>query len=158
LQGVKQELQAHGQCAEVRLEGLTAGEVETYVRQRLGLPDPPVGLAAHVYQRTDGNPLFMVHVVEQYLQQGRLEGDVPASVQVLISRQVARLSAAAQRVLAVASVAGMEFAVAAVAAALQADADVLEEICEELAQTSHFLQEAGLAEWPDGTLSGQYRF
>jgi predicted ATPase/DNA-binding winged helix-turn-helix (wHTH) protein len=159
LHGVKQELQAHGQCAEVRLAVMTAGEVETYVRQRLGLQEPPpAGLAEQVYRRTDGNPLFMVNVVEQYLQQGRLEEDVPTSVQELISRQFARLSAEAQRVLAVGSVAGIEFTAALVAEALQDDADVLEDLCEELAQTSHFIQAAGIAEWPDGTLSGCYRF
>jgi predicted ATPase len=158
LHGIKQELQAHGQCAEVRLEVLTSAEVQTYVTQRLGQQPPPAGLAGQVYQRTDGNPLFMVHVVEQYLQQGRLEEHVPESVQELIGRQVARLRAAEQRVLEVGSVAGMEFAVATVAAALQDDADVIEGLCEALAQTSPFLQEAGLAEWPDGTLSGCYRF
>src|SRR5262245_35464858 len=52
----------------------------------------------------------------------------------------------------------MEFAVATVAAALQDDADGLEDRCAVLAQTSPFLQAAGLAEWPDGTLSGRYRF
>src|SRR5262249_42393214 len=41
LHGLKQELQAHGQCAEVRLEELTAGEVEAYVTQRLGPQAPP---------------------------------------------------------------------------------------------------------------------
>jgi hypothetical protein len=48
------------------------------------------------------------------------------------------------------SVVGHEFAVATVAAALQSEPDVIEEGCEELAQKSYFLREAGISEWPTG--------
>src|SRR5262249_24127327 len=98
LHGIKQELQAHGQCAAVRLAGLPPRQVRTYATPGLGRQVLPPGLAAQVYERTDGHPLFMVHVVEQYVHQGRLEAHVPESVQELIGRQVARLPAADQRV------------------------------------------------------------
>jgi DNA-binding winged helix-turn-helix (wHTH) protein/predicted ATPase len=158
LKGIKQELQIHGQCVEVRLELLTEGDVQTYVTQRLGSQSPAEGLAEQVYRRTDGNPLFMVNVVEQYQQQGRLDETAPASVQEMIGRQIARLSEEQRQVLEAGSVMGNEFAVAAVATVLKGDPEPLEELCEELAQTGRFLQEAGIAEWPDGTLSGRYRF
>lgn len=158
LKGIKQELQAHGQCEEMPLEVLTEGDVQTYVTRRLGSQGPAIELGRQVYQRTDGNPLFMVNVVEHYLQEGRLEEAAPESVQEMISRQVMRLRHEEQRMLEAGSVMGAEFVVAAVADALRGDVEALEERCERLAHTGQFLQEAGIAEWPDGTLSGRYRF
>src|SRR5207244_3121055 len=63
-----------------------------------------------------------------------------------------------QQVLEVASVAGTEFAVAAVAAALKQEIDAIEDVCEGVAWQGHFLEEKGIAEWPDGTVSGRYAF
>jgi uncharacterized protein len=63
-----------------------------------------------------------------------------------------------RQVLGGASVAGAEFAVAAVAAALKHDIDEVETICEEVAGQGHFLEERGIAEWPDGTISRRYGF
>jgi predicted ATPase len=57
-----------------------------------------------------------------------------------------------------ASVAGVEFAVASVAAGLQRPMDLPESVCEALAQRGQFVEACGLAVWPDGTVSGQYRF
>jgi predicted ATPase len=36
--------------------------------------------------------------------------------------------------------------------------DEVETICEEIAGQGHFLEERGIAEWPDGTISGRYAF
>ena len=114
----------------------------------------------------------MVNVVAHCITQGlvvqkngrwALAGEVdgllmPESVRQLIGQQVERLSAEQQQVLEGASVAGAEFAVAAVAAALKQDIDEVETICEEIAGQGHFLEERGVAEWPDGTMSGRYGF
>lgn len=159
IKGMKQTLQARGHCEELCLELLAEGEVQTYLTQRLAPQPVPDGLARQIYQRTDGQPLFMANVVEHYLQQGNLdENEVPANVQQLIAQQLTRLSAEEQRALEAASVAGYEFPVASVAVALKDDAEAVEERCEELARQGQFLQEAGTVEWPDGTLSGCYRF
>jgi predicted ATPase len=63
-----------------------------------------------------------------------------------------------QRVLEVASVAVDVFATATVAAGLEVPVDAVDAICDTLTQQQAFLEPAGLAEWPDGTLSGCYRF
>lgn len=84
--------------------------------------------------------------------------DVPDTLRQLIEKQIARLSEEEQRVLEGASVAGMEFSVAAVAAAVRQESDAIEEVCEELAWQGHFLTETGITEWPDGTVSGRYAF
>ncbi len=84
--------------------------------------------------------------------------NIPDNVRQLVERQLERLSEEAQGVLEVASVAGSEFAVVAVAAGLRHEAEAVEEICEDLAWQGHSVSEVGLAEWPDGTMSGKYAF
>lgn len=83
---------------------------------------------------------------------------IPDSVQQLIRRQLERLPEDEQRLLEAASGAGPEFAVVAVAAALQRELDSVEDACEQLAWQGLFLEESGVAEWADGTVCGQYRF
>jgi hypothetical protein len=60
--------------------------------------------------------------------------------------------------LEVASVAGATFTTASVAAGLQTTPEVVDEVCEWLAQRGQFIAERGLVEWPDGTVGGQYGF
>src|SRR5262249_31847254 len=83
---------------------------------------------------------------------------VPESVQQTIARQIERRGTTARQVLEAASVAGMEFAVTAVAAGLQLAPDVVAATCEELVREGHFLPDAGVVEWPDGTVSGAFAF
>jgi predicted ATPase/DNA-binding winged helix-turn-helix (wHTH) protein len=185
LKGVIQELLAHGHCEELRLELLTTGDVADYVTRRFpaerhGHQHSPTeaapfqALAKVIHRRTDGNPLFMVNLVEHAVNQGliveqeghwqlkgsveAIEEGVPEGLRQLIARQIERLSVEEQRALEVASVAGTGFAVAAVAAGRKQEAEAVEEICEELAWQGRFLQEEGVEEWPDGTVSGRYQF
>ena len=172
LKDIKQELQAHGQCEELRLELLTATNITEYIEERFTEILGTQALGRLIHRRTEGNALFMVNVVEDLLKQGiiaeksgqwELQGEgaqleVPDTLRQLIEKQIARLSEAEQRVLEVASVVGAEFAVAAVAAAVKQEVDAIEEICEEIAWQGHFLIETGITEWPDGSISGRYGF
>jgi predicted ATPase len=72
LRDVPQALQMHGRCAELPLAFLSEAAVSEYLRRRLPGYQEPAALARLIYQRTDGNPLFMVHVVEELLTQGRV--------------------------------------------------------------------------------------
>jgi predicted ATPase len=69
LRGLVQELSGRGQCVELRLECLTAEDVAAYVVGRLGGP-VTAALAAFVHERTEGNALFMVNIVEHLMQRG----------------------------------------------------------------------------------------
>jgi predicted ATPase len=174
LKTVKQELAAHGQCAEVLLGGLSPEAVAAYLAQRRTVPGGHEGLAAFVYRRTEGHPLFMVQVVDYLEQQGvlraltpaavggpvgrEIDQEVPQGLQQLIEAQLGRLHAEEQQVLEVGSVAGMEFVVASVAAGMQTAPEAIEAVCEGLARQGQFLEDRGLVEWPDGTVSGQYGF
>ena len=107
----------HGQCTELPLECLTEAAVAEYlaVRFAVGAHGRLQELARVIHQRTDGNPLFMVNVVDYLVAQGlmkqtngrwALQGDleaiqigVPASIQQMIETQIDRLSQEEQRVL-----------------------------------------------------------
>ena len=133
----------------------------------------PPELERWLYQRTEGNPLFMVNVVGSLVTQGVLvqgkgrwefaggveaiERSVPESLRQMIERHIARLSPEDQRMLEVASVVGVEFSAAAVAAGVAAEAQV-EERCTELTRRQHFLASRGTSEWPDGTVTARYSF
>jgi predicted ATPase len=172
LQGLTQGLQAQGQGQELRLQLLTEDDVRAYVAQRCGARRVPEDVARRMHQRTDGNALFMVNLVDYYLQHGwgtpepeadgrpasEVDSEVPESLQQLIVQQFVRLREEAQRVLEMASVAGMEFPVAAVSAALHQEPEEVEAVCEALAREGHWLHESGVVEWPDGTVSGRYGF
>ena len=171
---VKQELQLHGHCQELTLAFLTEDSIAEYLATRLpGLPRPG-DLARIVHQRTEGNPLFMVNVVESWRAQGllieensrwtlranatELRATVPESLRQLIERHLDGLRPDEQRVLEAASVAGPEFSTAAVGAGLGHDVVSVEECCARLARRGQLLQGSGERIWPDGTVAGFYRF
>ncbi len=171
LRGMVQELGGRGQAAELCLEVLSAEDVAAYVAGRLGGPVAAV-LAAFIYERTDGNALFMVNMLEHLVQHRvvvRQEGtwtlreeaekeSVPEGLRQLLVRRLESLKPEERRVLEVASVVGEVFTAAAVAAGVQGSVEHIEEVCEELAAPHHFLADIGLTTWPDGTSTGSYRF
>ena len=173
LRGMVQELCGRGQAADLRLEFLPAADVAAYVAGRLGGP-VAAPLAAFVYERTDGNALFMVNIVEHLVQQGLVvrragqwtlrEGaeaqvaSLPEGLRQLLLRRIEALPPEARRVLEAASVVGEAFAVAAVAAGVQGPVEDVEAVCDGLAAQHHFLDDTGLTVWPDGTSGGSYRF
>ena len=173
LRGLVQELCGRGQAVEVRLELLPAEAVTAYVTERLGGP-VAAPLAALILERTEGNALFLVNIVEHLVQQGwvvRREGawtlragseaqvaSLPEGLRQLLLRRIQALPPAVGRVLEAASVVGKAFTVAAVAAGSQAPVEDVEAVCEGLAAQQHLLDEAGLRVWPDGTSGGRYRF
>jgi predicted ATPase len=131
---IKQELQVHRQCEELLLPFLSEAALAEYFAARFPGTALPAGLRRFVYRRTDGNPLFMVNVIDDWLAQGILVAEdgrwmlrqelvergvgVPDNLRQIIQKQLDRLSPQEQHVLTVGSVAGVEFSAAAVAAGL----------------------------------------
>ncbi len=171
LRGAVQELCGRGQAVEFHLEVLPAEDVAAYVAGRLGGP-AAAPLAAFIYERTDGNALFMVNMLEHLIQQGsvvRRSGEwtlreeaekksVPEGLRQLLVRRIEALRPEERQVLETASVVGEAFAVAAVAAGVQGSVEDIERVCEGLAAPHFFLEDTGLTTWPDGTRGGSYRF
>jgi DNA-binding winged helix-turn-helix (wHTH) protein/tetratricopeptide (TPR) repeat protein len=176
LRAVLHDLLAKGLCEEIAVGALSRDDIASYVGARFGGAPPSAlrRLAKRVHERTEGNALFMVNMINDLVAAGLLawrdgrwqvEGSVetaadriPAGLQELIGRGMLGLPPPVRQVLEAASVAGDEFAVAAVAAALQTDAAAIEEVCAELAAQGTLLVDAGVAEWPDASVSGRYRF
>jgi predicted ATPase len=171
LKAAKQELQLHGYCADVPVGYLPVAAVQAYLVQRGPAAAATAAQAVWVHQRTEGHPLFMVHMVEELARrgwqtappapevaEGGAEVEVPASLRSLIELLLEQLDAEAQQVLEVASVVGTEFAEASVAAGLLLPLDAIATICEGLAKRGQFIEDRGLAAWPDGTVSGWYSF
>src|SRR5207247_11285211 len=135
LKDVRLALQRAGRCQELPLALLGEAAVADYLRERFARHAFPSELARVLNRRTEGNPLFMVSVVEDLVARGlivmrderwelhavleEVEVSVPESLRQMIERRMGQLEEDERRVLAAGSVAGMEFSAASVAAGLQ---------------------------------------
>jgi DNA-binding winged helix-turn-helix (wHTH) protein/predicted ATPase len=174
LQALKTALTLHGHCVELVLEVLPAAAVAAVVAARLPGQAVPPAVVTALHRRTDGHPLFLVQLVEALRRQGALvevEGRwelpgglaaldalVPESLRQLIEQHCDRLSAEHQRLLEAASVAGLAWPVAAVAAAVAAEVEQVEAWCEALVRQGQLVPGRALVAWPDGTVGGSYQF
>jgi predicted ATPase len=155
------------------LAALSAEAVASYLAARFPQHQFPTALAAWLHQRTDGHPLFLATLVQALVERGvlcttaggwtmpvgldALNGDMPERLRQLLRQQILRLPPESQRMLEVASVAGVEFVAAAVAVGLEADADAVEERCEALV-AQELLCPLGVMTWPNGVVATRYAF
>ena len=169
-----QELQIHGHSQELPLTLLTRAAVRAYLVA--WLPDATITdeLVQCIHQRTEGNPLFMVNMVDYVAAQdvpgalvrsrslqarlAEAAQGMPDSLRQMLERRFDRLCPEEQGVLEVGSVTGNEFAAAVVAAGLEADIEQIEACCEGLARRGQWLRSRGHSAWPDGTVSSRYDF
>jgi predicted ATPase len=174
LRALHLDLQSQGLAREITLELLTTEEVGVLLTRRLPGSAMPRDLATLVAERTDGSPLFVTSLVDWLVDDGYVvpDGDgwrmarpladiaraIPETVRLAIEAQILRVPPDDRELLAAASVAGVDFAAAEVAAALALDALATEARCEALTRTTHLLRPAGSAAWPDGTTSSRYAF
>ncbi len=174
LRRLKQDLVTHKLCADVSLGPLEKDAVREYLVQELNQETLPKGLPSFIHQHCEGNPLFMIAMLEHLIAQGfiRQEGGVwqlrsglaeidmgvPTALSEMIEMQIDRLDAADQRLLEAASLIGVIFPAWAAAAALDGDLEDIEDQYEKLTRRLHFLHPAGHDELPDGTQSASYVF
>src|SRR5258705_4162758 len=174
LKGVKQELQMHRLCEELPLEYLSQEAVVGFLKVKFPAHRFPERLAEMVHQRTEGNLLFMVNVIDYLLEEKivvkqaglwqiqvdleEVELGVRENIRFLIEKHIDRLTEVEQRVLEGASVVGMDCSAVAMSAGLAEDVIMIEEVCDSLARRHQFLLPAYLAELPDGTITPRYRF
>jgi len=165
LRAIKEELELHQQGIELQLKLLGEQDVAAYLERRFSERETGELLeraAPAIYARSEGNPLFMVNVVDFLVEQGSLldasKIEAPRNIRQMIERNLQRLGADEQRVLEAASVAGAEFSAAAVAAALERPVHEIETICTGLSRREQFVAKQGSANWPDGTVASSFRF
>ena len=178
LRTMKQELELHRYCEELRLKLLNERDVAGYLAKRFSSNGSQRfdRLAPAIHERTDGNPLFMINLVDYLIDAGLLGSsreasaaesaeilrvnriEVPRSVRQMVERNLERLKPEEQAVLESASVAGTEFSVAAVAAATERPQSEVEACCMRLSRREQFVAEQGPVAWPDGTVAAGFRF
>ncbi|HEX2483842.1 MAG TPA: AAA family ATPase, partial [Myxococcota bacterium] len=170
LGAIAQELKVHGLCADLALRALGVEAVGEYLADRF--PDKQLGhFGRSIHQATEGNPLFVVNLVDYWTSRGVLVEHwnpdaqltdvgtgVPDTLRQMIERQLDRLAPEARRVLEAASVVGSEFSSAAVASALGEREELVEERCEELAGRGLFLRPSGVDARAAGAVAGRYAF
>ena len=118
------ELRRMSRYERVLLRGLNADEVRRML-ESIARQDVPWGLAEAVHRQTEGNPLFVQEVVRYLAEEGlirREEGrwrssretpldmTIPEGLRDVIGRRLSLLSPDCNRLLAIASVIGREFA------------------------------------------------
>ena len=173
LHPVLHDLQQNGDAMACPLAVLSVEAVAAYLVACCPQHQFPTTLAPWLHQRTDGNPLFLVTLVQTLVERdilhaadgcwtlpGGLEAlarEVPESLRRMLEQQITRLPPASRHVLEVASAAGVEFVTSAVAASLGADAAAVEERCEALVE-QQILHPLGATTWPNGTVATRYAF
>ncbi|MBI1813582.1 MAG: AAA family ATPase [Deltaproteobacteria bacterium] len=174
LKALKQRLDQQHLCTELRLPYLGAADVGRYIEVRLPGRAVPDGLVDTIVERTGGNALFVVNLVDDLLARGwlvadaqalrlsvpleRIHAEVPEGVRQMIDAQIDRLPAPHAAQFEAASVVGEEFSTAAVAAAVGQPLAEVERFCELLQQQSPYLHTLGVTTVDTGEVCGRYRF
>ena len=178
LKALKQDLLIRRLALELTLEPLDRRAVRELLIRELAQPCLPAGLDDFIYARSEGNPLFVIAMLEHLIAQRYLvrettaacaewkqrapfpeiEAGVPDELSQMIELEIERLNPVDQRLLEAASLMNVAFPAWAVAAALEEDPAETEEACDDLARRLYFVRRAGQDELPDGTRSAFYVF
>ncbi len=173
LRALKQDLLLHGLCREITMEPLSEAEVAEYLAAEWS-GKVPAGLAKLIYHHSEGNPLFIVAMLDHMSEQGLVFKEsgqwklrvpleqvalaAPEKLRRMIEAQINNLSAEQRHALDVASVAGITFSAGVCAAAANVDPGDFEDLCEELSRRHHILRAAGSERSTDGPYSARYEF
>lgn len=174
LRTLQHELSMYQRCDVLALSGLTVEDIATHLQTRFSHNQFSTALPQILSERTNGNPLFLTSMLDELLAQATIVEQngkwtvavdvetiasiTPATIRALIEQQVDRLTGAEQQILEGASVAGVEFTVGAVAAAVTISLPEVEAQCEALARQGQFLRTADVRAFPSGTVTAQYAF
>jgi DNA-binding SARP family transcriptional activator len=150
------ELGVRGLCEELPVRRLAAAAVATHLEARFPSAPLPDGLAEVLARRSGGNPLFMRNLLDHWLAEGMvaesagaialtrppaaLEAGVPPTLQAHIRDQLERLPAADAELLGAASVAGRDFSVDTLAAALDGEREAVAARCADLARRTRLIE------------------
>lgn len=174
LKNIRNDIHAHRRGEEMIITPLSPTMIDVYLHERFPRHTFPPVLTSLLHKRTGGNPLFLVNVIDHLVSRGLIvftdqlwslhgapediQTETPASIQQIIEAQIDRLDLEERRILEAASVAGMDFSAAAVAAGMNVEIAEIETCCEELARRGQFLRAHQTEEWPDATVTARYEF
>lgn len=167
------ELRQRGQATELALAPFTVDDLGAYLERRFASRDLADRLAPLLEEQSGGNPLFVSALVAHLVAQGvlrrhgpgwELHGDLdgevslPIDLREAIARQWAKLEPRARALIDAASVDGVEFAVDAVAAGIDATTDEVEDLCHALAGAGRLLPVGDTRAGRTGARAVRYRF
>lgn len=170
---LKDELEMHQQCLSLTLPPLSPTAIGEYLKRRFPDHHFPPGMELWMHRQSGGNPLFMINILNHWMQQGMIVQDegwrlrvelekagleVPPVIQRVIERQLEQCSDIEARVLKAGSVEGIEFSVNCVAAALGQKLDRIRAACDRLARRQRFLEPAGCRSLSGGLRMTCFRF
>jgi predicted ATPase len=171
---VKLELQGRGICHEIALPFLSRDDFDRYLALAFAGHEFPEELAAVLYARTEGSPLFMVDLLCYLRDRGviiqdhgrwalvravpDLQHELPDSVRGMIQRKVDQLSSADRHLLMAASVQGPEFDSAVAAHLLGREAVDVEERLEVLERVHIMVRLVREHTFPDRMTTLRYVF
>jgi DNA-binding winged helix-turn-helix (wHTH) protein/tetratricopeptide (TPR) repeat protein len=151
LSHLRRELRLHGLCEEIVLDPFSEAEVADYVAQHSPVFARDEAFVRALHERTDGVPLFVVHMMSDVLTgtaRGRDEAAaatrvakiaVPETLAGIIDHYIALLGDEQRLVLSAAAVCGVEFSAGTVAEALARDPACVDESCEKLTREGLWL-------------------
>jgi DNA-binding winged helix-turn-helix (wHTH) protein/tetratricopeptide (TPR) repeat protein len=174
LDALKRDLVMRHLSREIVLPPLTPAEITEYLAEAQPGATVPEELALLLHRHTEGNPLFLIAVVEHLQESGFLEREggrwqlrrpakeiavqVPETLRQMIEAQIELLSAREQRILEAAAIAYLTFTPAIRAPTVDIDTVAFEDCCDALAKRNHILRLAGTRELPDGQVVQRYEF
>ena len=161
-------------CTELRVPLFDREQVTRYLERRLGTEPLAAGLVDAILERTGGTPLFVVGLVDHMIDRGWLaetgggyrltvtpsaiSAEIPEGVREMIEQQIEGLGPEEKSALEAASIAGEEFAAAAVAAALGAPVEDVETALRAELRRGRFLRAVGSADVGADGFSERYCF
>ena len=171
---LKLDLVARGVGREIFPGPLDEAAIDRYLSLQFTDHQLPRGFAAVIHQRTEGHPLFVVDLLRdlrrrQILRQqdGRwiltedlatLERAMPESMRSLVQRKIDALDDDDRRLLGAASVQGIDFDTAILAAVLERSEESIEDRLERLEREHALVRFVDEWEAPDQQLTLRYRF
>jgi DNA-binding SARP family transcriptional activator len=133
------ELSVRGACEHLALTRLDDEDVARYLAVRV--PEASE-LAPELAARSGGNPLFMRHLVDHWVDRGDVDAErgLPATLRAYVEGQLDWLAGDDAELLGAASVAGGRFSVDVLAGALDREADAIAARFATLARTTRLIE------------------
>jgi len=148
-------------------------EVRRYLEEALGT-GVPADLVRFVHERTEGNPLFVVNMLDHLLQSGAVQRgpggavlarsldsiaeSVPQGLMAVLQDRIDRLDDGDRRLLQAGSVQGDVFEAAVIAPLVAEDELLVEERLDRIQRVHRLVLPLGEAEFAEGEVSARFRF
>jgi DNA-binding SARP family transcriptional activator len=135
------ELSVRAACEHVALARLGAADVVRYLAGRVREPVASE-LGPVLAARSGGNPLFMRHLVDHWVDRGAVDADrgLPETLRAYVESQLDWLADDDAELLGAASVAGGRFSVDVLAGALDREPETIAARCATLARTTRLIE------------------